>query len=207
MQPRIYNDIERLALIDPVAALGILMGVKTAPVSFNATATFSSYTLGQIPIVAPLDQVIQARTWLDSATYDIQVPNAFIGSVFQSTSLRNLRASPGISVQTTVLGGPKYLVTPNFTPIDNYVNIFASRWIDGWQIAKLQTIQTQFMLTAIPFGDAAGTPPYVVTLTYNGWQFLNCSLDDICAADAIRILNDKYGMGIPQDVCVNSNTR
>lgn len=179
MQPYSRISLKELAILDPVAAYGRLLGIPAAPVSMNAVASFSSFALNQIPIKAPLDQTITRRTWIENLTFDLQLPNAFVGNIFMPNALASLKASPGISVRTTVMSGPRYLVADTYTPLENYVNIFHSQWASGWQILRFQQVQTEFMLTAIPFNDSSNTPPYNVTITYNGWQFQSGDCDEV----------------------------
>lgn len=179
MQPSNRISLEELAIIDPVAAYGRLRGFQTAPVALNAVASFSSFALNQLPIKVPFDQIITMRTWIDNITFSIQLPNLFGGNIFFPQSLAALRTSPGISVRTTVMSGPRYLVSDTYTPLENYANMVQTQWTSGWQILKFQQIQTEFMLTAIPYNDVSNTPPYNVTITYNGWQFQNGQCDDV----------------------------
>jgi hypothetical protein len=190
MEPYGRMSMEELAMVDPVAAYGRLRGYPTAPCSFNAQASFSSLTLDQVPIKVPLDQIITVRTWIDNITFEVQLPNAFVGNIFLPDALSKMRDSPGVSVRTTVMSGPRYLVGDTYTPIENYTNIMASRWLAGWQILKYQQVQTEFMLTQIPFNDPSNTPPYIVNLTYNGWQFVNGGCDDVSSDFAIEKLVD-----------------
>jgi hypothetical protein len=188
MQPYGRLSLAELAVMDPVAAYGRLLGITTKPVTMNAIASFSSLAIGQLPVRVPLDQTITKRTWVDNLAFEIQLPNAFVGNIFLPQALATMKASPGISVRTTVMSGPRYLVSDTFTPIENYVNLINSDWTTGWQIYKFQQVQTEFMLTAIPFNDSSNTPPYNVTLTYNGWQFDDGTCDEISCDEAISEL-------------------
>jgi hypothetical protein len=200
MQPYRWNSLAELAVIDPVAAYGRLLGITTKPVTMNAFASFSSLALNQIPIKVPLDQTITKRTWIDNLQFSLQLPNAFVGNIFLPQALLALKASSGVSVRTTVLSGPRYLVSDTFTPIENFVNLISSEWAAGWQIYKFQQVQTEFMLTQIPFNDPSNTPPYNVTLTYNGWQFDDGQCDEISCEQAICELI-KAQVVIPKDIC------
>lgn len=188
MQPYARVSLKELAIMDPVAALGRVLGLQTRPVSLNAIASFSSLAIGQIPVRVPLDQVITKRTWIDCLSFDLQLPNAFVGNIFLPQAIATLKAGPGVSVRTTVMSGPRYLVSDTYTPIENYVNLIKPDWGTGWQVYKFQQIFTEFMLTAIPFNDPSNTPPYNVTLTYNGWQFDDSGCDEISCDGAIQEL-------------------
>lgn len=196
MQPH-HDDVLKLALTDPVAAYGRLLGIPTAPLSINTVASFSSFGLNQIPVSAGLDTTLAYRTWIDNLTFDLSCPGLFTGNVFQAPFMAALKLNPGISVRVTVHSGPKYLVTENFTPLQNFVNMFASRWSAGWVLYKQQNILTEFMLTAVPSGDDTGLQAYNVVLTWNGWQFLDHCLDDMTGEEACCELR-KLGIPLPE---------
>src|SRR5215472_1745556 len=141
MEPRAHS-LADLALRDPIAAYGVLIGVPQVPIEMSCQAKFSSFDTQQIPIVGPLDTTIAQRTWVDQVNFDVQVPNLFAGNVFKTQFDAALRQAPGVSVLITVLGGPRYVEAPNFTPINNFAHYFAARWPAGWQLFKQQSINT-----------------------------------------------------------------
>jgi hypothetical protein len=171
--------IQDLAIMDPIAAYGIVLGIPRIPISINASGTFSSFALGQIPIEAGLDTTLAQRTWCDSLQYSLQQPNVFAGNIFKTLYDAMLKAQPGISVRCTVHSGPRYMVSPKFTPLENFVNLMASRWTSGWPLFKQQNIEVEFMLTQAPPTADPNGPPYKVTLTFNCWQFLDHTVDEI----------------------------
>ncbi len=183
MQKFDYSIVD-MALRDPVQAYLRLLGYQERAVVFNSVASFSSLALNQIPQTQPLDQQITRRTWINNLTYTLALPNVNIGNIFQPQSMSFLKDSTGIAIRTTVMSGPRYVVTDTFTPLENYINKLHSQWPSGWQIYKNQQINTDFMLTAIPFGDASNTPPYNVTVTYNAFQFDDLSCDDLTCEQA-----------------------
>lgn len=195
MQPYARMNLAELAVMDPVAAYGRLLRIPSAPVVFNSQAIFSSFALGQNPVKQPLDQTVSRRTWIDNLTFDLQLPNVFQGNIFVPQALATLKQNPGVSVQTTVMSGPRYVVADTFTPLENFVNIFKSDWTIGWQIAKFQQIVTQFQLTAAPFNDVSGAPPYIVTLSFNGWQFMDGTCDDVSCDFATAALIEAKVLG------------
>ena len=190
--------VSEIACLDPIAAYGMVLGIPRVPISFNAAGNFpTTLALGAIPIEAGLDTTIAQRTWIDNITYDIQLPNLFVGSVFKAQSDAFLRQSPGISIRLTVHSGPRYLVSPNFTPLDNFVSTFTERWPRGWPLFKQQNIDVEYQLTQLPIGSTSG--PYIVTLTFNGWQFLDHTVDEISVDVAARKLRE-LGFWVPRAV-------
>lgn len=199
MEPR-AELLRDLALFDPVAAYGIFLGIPRVPISMNATAIFSSFQLGQI-VEGDLDTTIAQRTWIDNIAYSIQVPNMFSGNVFKTQYDAYLKLAPGLSVRLTVHSGPKYLVSPQFTPLENFANLIgAARWTMGWPLYKQQSIKVEYLLTQAPSGPEPNGPPLSVTTSFNGWQFLDYTIDEIdprVAADNLR----KAGFDIPLTSC------
>jgi len=198
MEPK-PQYIQDLAIMDPIAAYGIILGIPRIPISINASGSFSSAALNQQPIEAALDTTIAQRTWIDNLQYDLQQPNVFSGQIFKTLYDAQLRQAPGISVKCTVHSGPRYIVSPNFTPLNNFVNLMASRWASGWPLFKQQNILVEFMLTQAFPASEPNAPPYDVTLTFNGWQFLDHTVDSI-SVDVAACKLRELGFWVPPAV-------
>jgi len=198
MEPK-PQYIQDLAVMDPIAAYGIVLGIPRIPISINASGSFSSATLGQLPIEAGLDTTIAQRTWIDNMQYDLQQPNVFAGNIFKTQYDAYLRQAPGISVRCTVHSGPRYLVSPKFTPLNNFVNLISSRWVSGWPLYKQQNIEIEFMLTQAFPASEPNAPPYNVVLTFNGWQFLDHTVDEI-SVDVAACKLRELGFWVPPAV-------
>ena len=212
MQPT-TEDIAKLAIYDPVAAFGMLMGIPRIPfstsskiISFTNFALNTDGTIQNVqPIVVPIDAVIAYRTWIDNLTYSLSVTGVdgaappFGGSVFQPFWLAQLRKSTGVNIKAEVMAGPKYLVMEHFTPLENFINVFRSAWPAGWPIYKQQSIQVKALLTALPGGSSSSLGSYNVKITWNGWQFIDPSLDEM-TGDEARVCLRKQGIYVPQDM-------
>jgi len=190
--------IAELAAVDPIAAYGILLGIPRIPISINASGSFSSAALNQLPIEAALDTTIAQRTWISNLAYTTSMPNCFAGNIFKPQFDFNTKLIPGISVRLTVQSGPRYLVSPEFTPIENLSNLFSQPgWVAGWPLFKQQSIQVEFQLTqAPPFSVGSNAPPYNVTLTFNCWQFLDHTVDEV-SVDVAACELRKAGFYVP----------
>lgn len=197
MEPR-PQYIQDIAALDPIAAFGIVLGVPRIPISINASGSFSTAAVGE-QIEAALDTTIAQRTWIDNLQYDLQQPNVFAGQIFKTLYDAMLRQAPGISVQAQVQGGPRYLVSPKFTPLNNFVNLINSRWLAGWPLFKQQSILITFLLTQAFPASEPNSPPYDVTLTFNGWQFLDHTVDEV-AVDVAAAELRKMGFWVPDPV-------
>jgi hypothetical protein len=196
MQPEAF-DLTKLALYDPIAAYGILLGIPRVPIIMNSSVSFTTFTTEQIPIEAALDTTLAYRTWIDTVTYSVNPQGQFQGNVFQTTYAGYLRFATGISVRAEVLAGPKYIISQQFTPLENYCFQFAARYPAGWPLFKQQQINHEFMLTAVPGGSTTNLTSYDVTLTYAGWQFLDPSLDEMDASEARECLRNS-GINVPE---------
>ena len=212
MEPKAI-DLEELAIVDPVAAYGLFLGVPQVPYTVSMTATFPANlnltdstqpnvdgtSSPVLPIIAtlPADTIAQ-RTWIDNITYSLQCPNIFADNVFKTLFDAYLKQSPGISVYLEVLAGPKYRISQGKVPLENLVNLIRSdRWPAGWPIYKQQTIQGKFFLTQTPGnvpslngGRGSGFGPYSVTLTFNCWQFLDHTVDNMDATVCAQKLRE-----------------
>ncbi len=200
MEPKALN-IQELAIYDPVAAYGIVLGIPRIPISMNAAGIFSSFAVPQIPVEGDLDTTIAQRTWIDNITYSLQQPNVFAGNIFKTLYDTMLKQAPGISCQIQVQSGPRYLVSPQFTPLENVAPLLQQHYPAGWPLFKQQSIEVNFMLTAPPPAVNPNGPPYIVTMTFNGWQFLDHTLDELSASKAAECLK-AMGFFVPDTACV-----
>lgn len=191
MEPRPIN-LRLLAMTDPVAALGILLGLDRLPFSMSMSGSFSTLAVGiGVPVVASLDEgSLSQRTWIENINYSLQVPNVFTNQIFKTQSDAALKLSPGIDVQLAVYGDPHYPISQGYVPLENLTNLIRSdRWPAGWPLYKQQVIQGLFQLTQAPGGAPSNQGPYNFKLTFNGWTFENRSVDNIdpsVAADKLR---------------------
>ena len=176
-------DIAKLALTDPVSAYALMLGVPRTPYFMTAQGTFSSLALNQLPIDAPIDSTVSQRTWICRIDFALQCPNAFPANALQSLYIASLKASPGVSVTINVLSGPKYDLAPFPTPLENVTNAFNDTWPSGWLLYPQQSIKVSYQLTAAP-----AAAPYTIATTFSGWQFLDPTVDTMCADEAVAKL-------------------
>jgi hypothetical protein len=198
MEPIVVSpSLQDLAIVDPVAALGILLHIPRTPMSFNIPIVFSSFAVNT-EVDGSLDTTLTVRTWIDNITYNVQCPNCFANNIFKPGWDEGLKNNPGVSVSLEVVGGPRYIVSENPTPLENFVAAFDKRWPRGWPLYKLQNIKATFLLTQPPGGATSpNVPPYNLTLTFNGWQFLDTTLEDVTPQEATARLRN-FGLCIPQ---------
>jgi hypothetical protein len=187
MQP-MPAHIRDIALWDPVAAYGILAHIPRIPWYASCKASFLSFVVGGPPIVSPLDTTVTSRVWMQDMRYSVSQPNVFAGTSQKSHYDAALRQAPGVSARIEVYSGPRYLPAINYAPLENLADIIISVFPTGWPLFKQQSIQTEFVLTQAPPSVSPNAPPYDVTLTFRGWQFLDHTLDEMSGADAAALL-------------------
>lgn len=187
-------DLRKLALVDPIAAYGFLVGMRRLPVSINVTGTFPTNTVG-LQVEGSFDTQIDTRTWIRNIAFTLDQPSSFAASIFQAQFLKFLKEVSGVSARIEVASGPRYIEALHLTPLENLVNIFDNDWPNGWCIQKLQTVGVTFQLTR-----AQPSVPYNVVLTFNGWQFGDPQIDDISLSHAIACLR-KAGIDVPEQCC------
>jgi hypothetical protein len=198
MEPSVKPvSLQDLAIYDPIAALGIILGIPRLPISMNCVASFTSFDTGQAPIEGDLDTTIVQTTWIDNVAYSLQQPNVFAGNILKPNYDAYLKEQPGISVQLQVQSGPRYVESVSVTPLENMSNLFAMRWMMGWKLYKFQSIKAFFSLMQAPPSTSPNGPPYNVTLTFNAWQFLDHTLEERGVEDAARRLR-AMGFFVPE---------
>jgi len=186
------SNVRDLALHNPRAAYGIVVGVPRVPFIGNLVATFQSAATFAVPVEADLDTTIVQDTWIQRLNYSIIQPNSpFIGSPFDTLSQSMFRFVPGISATMQVQSGPRYYVNQQPTPLENLADLLAAGWPAGWPLFKYQSVQAQFILTNTP-----PSVPLTVTVSLIGWSFLDKSLDDLSDEEARRRLK-VMGFDVP----------
>ena len=191
MQPH-ASLVRDMAMENPRAAYGIVVGVPRVPFVGNMVGNFQSNATFAVPVLGDLDTTIVQDTWIHRINYTLLQPNSpYIGSPFDSLSQYCFKQIPGISVMFQVQSGPRYYLNQQFSPLENVVDLMAQGWPSGWPLFKYQSIEAQFILTNPP-----PSVPLTVTVTLLGWQFLDKSLDDISDEEARRRLK-VMGFDVP----------
>jgi hypothetical protein len=185
-------NVRDLALQNPRAAYGIVVGVPRVPFVGNLVADFQSAATFAAPVVADLDTTIVQDTWIQRINYSIVQPNSpYIGSPFDSVSQAMFRYVPGISATLRVDSGPRYYLNQQPCPLENLADLLAVGWPAGWPLFKYQSVEGQFILTNTP-----PSVPLIVTVSLLGFQFLDKSLDDLSDEEARRRLK-VMGFDVP----------
>src|SRR5208283_4680368 len=92
------TNVRELALSNPRAAYGIVVGVPRVPFVGNLVAQFQSAATFAVPVLADLDTTIVQDTWIQRINYGIIQPNSpYLGSPFDAPSQAAFRYVPGVS--------------------------------------------------------------------------------------------------------------
>jgi hypothetical protein len=192
MQPH-RADIRDLALWAPRVAYGLVIGIPRAPFTIDVPIQFSSSTVNAPPVVNSFQNNLAQDTTIERVSYSLFQQNSFPGSPLQSLYFNQLKQSgnTGVGVQMQVFGAPKYVVNDPFTDLGDLLDVFSVAWPNGWLLPKQSNVKVAAILTQTPV-----SVPFNVTLTFQGWQWVDKSVDDLSDADARARLR-KLGIETP----------
>jgi hypothetical protein len=172
-------------------AYGLIAGVPRVPFVGDIDASFTASAVGAPPVVSTLDNNITQDVIVERISYSLYQQNSFTGSPLQPFYQAQLKQCSGVGVRVDVYGGPKYTLNDVFTPLENFADILAVTWPNGWPLAKQSNLKFSFVLLQTP-----QSVPYDVNVTLLGFSFLDKCLDDISDAEARCRLN-KLGIETP----------
>jgi hypothetical protein len=159
----------------------MIIGARRAPYTIDIPLQFSSSTVNAPPVVASFQNNVSLDTVVERVAYNIFQPNTFPGNPFQSLYFNQLKQSgqTGVGIQMDVYGGPRYSVNLDFTDLGNLFDVLAMTWPNGWILPKQSNVKVSAILLQTPV-----SVPYNVTLTFQGWQQVDDSLDGLSDDDA-----------------------
>ena len=164
--------IERVAEWNPQVALARALRVPLMPWIANIRGTFLDATSP----IGPFSWLIQgsspdqqrANTFavLDRIVFEIDAPNANAGQAFKPQTDFYFGLQSGIEATMIVDGDPKYIVSPDFTPIRSLCALINEAWPQGWVLTNTNMPKMQFNIS-----NAALIPSYPtkVTVTFRMW--------------------------------------
>ena len=187
------EQIRSLALYQPKLAYGLMVGVPRVPFIAELPIQFSSSTVNAPPVVTNLLNNLTCDTIVERIAYNLDQPNSFAGSPFQSTYFNQKKQSgaTGIGIQMQVYGGPKYGISDTFVDLGNLADVLAVTWPAGWPLPKQSNVKVSAILTQTPV-----SVPYSATITLLGWQLLDKSVESLSDEEARARLR-KLGIDSP----------
>src|SRR5260221_2440550 len=188
------EQIRNLALYAPKLAYGLMVGGPRGPFVVDIPIQFSSSTINAPPVVQSFDNNLTQDTCIERISFNLFQQNSFPGSPFSSLYFNQLKQSgqTGVGVQMQVFGGPKYVISDNFTDLGNLADVFATTWPNGWILFKQSNVKISAILTQTPV-----SVPFNILITFLGWQLLEKAVDSLSDADARARLR-KLGIESPE---------
>lgn len=130
----------------------------------NVAATWTSTAANQ-NVPGELSGLVETDLWVRSVKYTVQRPNAFAGSILKAQSDQNNKLNPNINVQLTINSYCQYLISPDYTPLENVVETFFCECPVGLVLSCGASIQAAFTnLRAL----ATDENPTIATITLSG---------------------------------------
>ena len=164
--------IHLVAEWNPQVALARLMRVPLVPWIANIRGNFTSSTSPIGPFSwqttgsAPDQQRANTFCVVDRITYEVDAPNANSGAAFKPQTDWYFGLQSGIEATMIVDGDPKYIVSPDFTPIRSLCELISEAWPQGWVLTNTNAVKMQFNLS-----NSAIVPTYPtkITVTFRMW--------------------------------------
>jgi hypothetical protein len=190
MQPK-DTDIRNLALYAPRIAYGMIAGVPRVPFLADIPIQFTSSAVDAPAIIASFDNNLVSDTIIEKVAFTLFQQNSFPGSPFQSLYFNQLKGQTGVGVKLDVYGGPKYAISDGPVDLANLFDVMSMMWPSGWPLYKQSNVKIAAVLFQTPV-----SVPFDVHILFQGWQFLDKSLEDLADSDA-RCRLRKLGIESP----------
>lgn len=164
--------IEKVAEWNPQVALARVLRVPLVPWIANIRGNFPNSTSPIGPFSwqttgsAPDQQRANTFCVLDRIVFEVDAPNANAGAAFKPQTDYYFGLQSGIEATMIVDGDPKYVVSPDFTPIRSLCALINEAWPQGWVLTNTNAVKMQFNLS-----NSAIVPTYPtkVTVTFRMW--------------------------------------
>jgi hypothetical protein len=169
----------------PQVAAARVLGIEFAPFvqSINATFTNATDVIGPFPLGNNAEGRLSQISIVDRVVLHIDAPTLNAGNALQPFLAWFFTRQSGIQATLIVDGSPRYVIAPDFTPIDTLLDMIVEAWPMGWllgytQMPKMQ-FQTSFALPATPVN---------VICSYRMWQPTAGPMMGMTNRDALAIL-------------------
>lgn len=151
----------------PVLSYAWAIGLPFVPFHINIRAVFDDNT-GNVTQAISFESDnprLNVSSIVDQIGYQIDAPNYnknFAGKPEQDFYFQR---QSGIQATMIVSGAPRYVVAPNFTPLEGLLSSLQEGWPGGWVLEYTQSVTMQFK-QAVPLPSL----PTTVTVTFRLWQ-------------------------------------
>lgn len=160
----------------------------------NVAATFSTADdAGNIPaettVKGQLFGTIQKDLWIRKVIYTVRRPNAYAGNIFKAQSDFFNSKNPNIDFQLVVNSYDKYVISSDFTPVEDVEMVFEAAAPAGLVLGPASSVEATFINRRVFFGGQnlfrvpVGENPTQVILSFHGTRlpsdvYSNCDLQE-----------------------------
>jgi hypothetical protein len=146
-----------------VRALGV--GFDPFVQSINATFTNAMDSIGPFPLGNNAEGRLSMVSIVDRIVLHIDAPNLNAGNALQPFIAWFFTRQSGITANLVVDGSPRYVVAPDYQPLDTLLDMIAEAWPMGWLLGYTQMPKMQFVTSfALP------SVPVNIYCTFRMWQ-------------------------------------
>lgn len=166
-------DLKTVCEMSPQVALARYYNIPFAPFVQSIAGTFQNATdtIGPFPLGTNANDRLSLVSVVDQVELHMDAPNLNAANALKPFIDWFFARQSGIQATLQVDGSPRYVVAPDFTPIDTLVAMITEGWPMGWVLGYTQTPKMQFTTSfALP------SVPVTVTCTFRMWQPVNSRL-------------------------------
>ncbi len=161
----------------------------------DVAATWTTQAANQ-SVVGQVSGIVETDLWVKEVVYTVQRPNAFAGNILKSLSDEMNKLNPNINLQLVINSYCRYLISVDYTPLENVITKFSCVCPQGIVLSCGATIQANFTnLRAL----AADEIPTIATITMHAIR-LPRGLYSACGyAQVVQYLRSA---GLLENTCV-----
>lgn len=109
----------------------------------DVAATWTAQAANQ-NVPGQVSGIVETDLWVKDVVYTVQRPNAFAGSIFKSLSDEMNKRNPNINIQLVINSYCRYLISVDYTPLENVIQKFSCVCPQGIVLSCGATIQAFF---------------------------------------------------------------
>lgn len=204
-------DLTEIASIDPRLAYTLANAGEIKSGTYldaggwevvNVAATFSTADVsGNIPaettVKGQLFGTIQKDLWIRKVTYTVRRPNAYAGNIFKAQSDFFNSQNPNIDFQLVINSYDRYVVSSDFTPVENVEMVFSASAPAGLVMGPSSSVEATFINRRIFFGGQnvlllpVGENPTQVIFSFHGTRLPSDIYSSCNLQQASKYLREK----------------
>lgn len=149
----------------------------------NLSAQFEDTAANQV-IPAKQSGIVEQDLWIREVKYTVARPNAFQGNILKGESDHYNKLNPNIKFSLIVNSWCRYLISPDFTPLENIEQVFECVCPIGFVLSCNSQMTAQFTNCRALFdtSETNSEIPTEVTISFHAIRLP--TRYDACAVDA-----------------------